>query len=78
MDDAYLRERLDYQRERLAFAEKLGRPKHIARCLQRVRGLEALLAARSETRRRAGLPANKDRQPEAVTIHTIHDEENHG
>lgn len=36
-----LAERLAYARERLANAERIGRPAHIARCRQRVEGIEA-------------------------------------
>lgn len=40
-----LHERLVYARERLANAERIGRPAHIARCRQRVEGLEVKVAA---------------------------------
>jgi hypothetical protein len=38
-----LQDRLAYARERLANAERIGRPAHIARCRQRVEGLVAKL-----------------------------------
>lgn len=45
MDAGALAERLAYARERLAKAERIGRPAHIARCRQRVEGIEARRAA---------------------------------
>ena len=38
-------ERLAHARERLANAESIGRPAHIARCRARVEGIEARVAA---------------------------------
>lgn len=43
-----LRARLSHARERLANAERIGRPAHISRCRQRVEGIESLLARQEE------------------------------